>query len=616
MEQKDVLKALQRDHAAELKLAAERLKGTARHTEIIPSPVLSEMTGHEILLKPENLQVTGSFKIRGAYNKIASLTEEQIAHGIVTASAGNHAQGVAYAARERGAKATICMPQITPPLKVDATKAYGADVVLYGDVFDESAAHAAELADKEGMIYVPPFDDYEVICGQGTIGLEILEDVPNVTDVVVPLGGGGLGAGVALAIKTFKPEVRVIGAIPEGSPAWKDSLAAGRVSPADHVVTSAEGVAVKHPGALPFALINEFLADLVTVTERDINEMILLMLEKHKLVVEAAGAVSLAALEHLNLRSRKFAAATGPHVVVPIMSGGNIDTVTMGAVIQKGMIARGRIMNFEVELPDTPGQLVKVATLLADTTTVSARRTVNCGIGVSGKLREPKLSFSIEVPDLDPTTKSRVESALNTDDKVQRQFLSLLISGSFMPEEQSGVVNNTNMLYSNVAEIMAGQLNNILQKLDIPLDLGLNYQSSESGTNIFDVAVSTQLFNNRVIVNGNVGNREYAKSSSSSDGDVVGNLDIEIKLDKSGQLRLNLFSHSADDYTTYLDNTQRNGVGIAYQREFNTLKEFFRNLFTGRKKREQRAAAYDNGPRELKRISIFKDGAQGESKKK
>ena len=335
MEQKDVLKALQRDHAAELKLAAKRLKGTARHTEIIPSPVLSEMTGHEILLKPENLQVTGSFKIRGAYNKIASLTEEQIAHGIVTASAGNHAQGVAYAARERGAKATICMPQITPPLKVDATKAYGADVVLYGDVFDESAAHAAELADKEGMIYVPPFDDYEVICGQGTIGLEILE-------------------------------VRVIGAIPEGSPAWKDSLAAGRVSPADHVVTSAEGVAVKHPGDLPFALINEFLDDLVTVTERDINEMILLMLEKHKLVVEAAGAVSLAALEHLNLRSRKFAAATGPHVVVPIMSGGNIDTVTMGAVIQKGMIARGRIMNFEVELPDTPGQLVKVATLLAE----------------------------------------------------------------------------------------------------------------------------------------------------------------------------------------------------------------------------------------------------------
>ena len=328
MEQNEVLKALRRDHAAELKLAAERLKGTARHTEIIPSPVLSEMTGHEILLKPENLQVTGSFKIRGAYNKIASLTDEQLSHGIVTASAGNHAQGVAYAARERGAKATICMPQITPPLKVDATKAYGADVVLCGEVFDEAAAHAQELSDNEGMIYVPPFDDYEVLCGQGTIGLEILEDVPNVTDVVVPLGGGGLGAGVALAIKTFKPEVRVIGAIPEGSPAWKNSLAAGHVVAADQVRTSAEGVAVKRPGDLTFALLNEFLDDLVTVTERDINEMILLMLEKHKLVVEAA--------------------------------------VSISAVIQKGMIARGRIMNFEVELPDTPGQLVKVATILAE----------------------------------------------------------------------------------------------------------------------------------------------------------------------------------------------------------------------------------------------------------
>lgn len=271
---------------------------------------------------------------------------------------------------------------------------------------------------------------------------------------------------------------------------------------------------------------------------------------------------------------------------------------------------KGDVMDSDLNIRGVYSTKASVATLIADTSAVSGRRTVNCGVGVSGKLREPKLSFSIEVPDLDPTTKSRVESALNTDDKIQRQFLSLLISGSFMPDEQSGVVNNTNMLYSNVAEIMAGQLNNILQKLDIPLDLGLNYQSSESGTNIFDVAVSTQLFNNRVIVNGNVGNREYANSSSSgSGGDVVGDLDIEIKLDKSGQLRLSLFSHSADDYTTYLDNTQRNGVGIAYQREFNTIKEFFKNLFVGRKKREQRAAAYESQQREVKRISVQKEEA-------
>lgn len=299
-----------------------------------------------------------------------------------------------------------------------------------------------------------------------------------------------------------------------------------------------------------------------------------------------------------------------------------MDIAKRDFTISEGSTVRfnGDVMDSDLDIKGIYSTKASVATLIADTTAVSARRVVNCGIGVSGKLREPKLSFSIEVPDLDPTTKSRVESALNTEDKIQRQFLSLLISGSFMPDEQSGVVNNTNMLYSNVAEIMAGQLNNILQKLDIPLDLGLNYQSSESGTNIFDVAVSTQLFNNRVIVNGNVVNREHT-SSSSSEGEVVGNLDIEIKLDKSGQLRMNLFSHSADDYTTYLDNTQRNGVGIAYQREFNTFKEFFRNLFTSRRKREQRAAAYEGGGREMKTITISRgetgaSGGSGKSKRK
>lgn len=292
-----------------------------------------------------------------------------------------------------------------------------------------------------------------------------------------------------------------------------------------------------------------------------------------------------------------------------------MDIAKRDFTISEGSSVRfnGDVMDSDLDIKGIYSTKASVATLIADTTSVSARRVVNCGIGVSGKLREPKLSFSIDVPDLDPTTKSRVETALNTDDKVQRQFLSLLISGSFMPDEQSGVVNNSNMLYSNVAEIMAGQLNNILQKLDIPLDLGLNYQSSESGTNIFDVAVSTQLFNNRVIVNGNVGNREY-NNSSSSGADVVGNLDIEIKLDKSGQLRMNIFSHSADDYTNYLDNTQRSGVGIAYQKEFNTFREFIRNLFSSRKKREQRAAAAENGSKDMKRILISGDGNSGKRK--
>lgn len=260
----------------------------------------------------------------------------------------------------------------------------------------------------------------------------------------------------------------------------------------------------------------------------------------------------------------------------------------------------GDVMDSDLDIDGVYTTKASIATLIADTTSVSSRRTVNCGIGISGKLREPQLTFSIDVPDIDPTTKANVESALNTEDKVQRQFLALLISGGFMPEEQSGIVNNTSNLYTNLAEIMAGQLNNILQKLDIPLDFGLNYQSSHSGSNIFDVAVSTQLFNNRVIVNGNVGNREYGNSSQ---GDVVGDLDIEIKLDKPGQVRLKLFSHSADDYTNFLDNYQRNGVGVTYQKEFSTFRELARSIFTSRKKRQERA----NAPvpeKELNKISI------------
>jgi hypothetical protein len=226
-----------------------------------------------------------------------------------------------------------------------------------------------------------------------------------------------------------------------------------------------------------------------------------------------------------------------------------------------------------------------LSTLIADTTSVANKRLVECGISITDKLSNPRLGFSIEIPDLDPMVKSRVESALSTEDKVQKQFLSLIVSNNFLPDEQSGIVNNSSMLYSNVSEILATQLNNILQKLDIPIDLGLNYQPNERGNDIFDVAVSTQLFNNRVVVNGSVGNRQY--SSGGSQNDVVGDIDIEIKLDRSGALRLNLFSHSADQYTNYLDNSQRNGVGLTYQTEFNTFRQFFRNMFMSRKNRQE-----------------------------
>ena len=249
----------------------------------------------------------------------------------------------------------------------------------------------------------------------------------------------------------------------------------------------------------------------------------------------------------------------------------------------------GDLMESDLDLGATYTTKTSLGTLIADTSAVSTRRQVNCGIHISGKLKNPKLRFSIDVPDIDAATKTRVESALNTDDKIQKQFLSLLISGSFMPDEQSGIVNNTNLLYSNLAEVMATQLNTILERLEIPLDLGLTYQESAGGTNIFDVAVSTQLFNNRVVVNGTLGNRQRISSGSSSD--VVGDLDIEIKLDRPGQYRLKLFSHSADDYTNYLDNSQRNGVGITFQREFSSFKEFVRDLFSSKKKRAERAAA-------------------------
>jgi hypothetical protein len=244
----------------------------------------------------------------------------------------------------------------------------------------------------------------------------------------------------------------------------------------------------------------------------------------------------------------------------------------------------GDIMDSDLSINGLYTTKTSIASLISDTTSISTRKTVNCGINITDKLKNPHLSFSIEVKDLDPATKAKVESALNSDDKIQKQLLSLLISNRFLPEEQSGIINNYNVLYSNVAEIMSNQLNNIFQKLDIPLDLGLNYQSDNKGNDLFDVALSTQLFNDRVIVNGTLGNRQY--NTSENNQDVVGDLDIEVKLDKSGKLRLNLFSHSADAYTNYLDNSQRNGIGIGYQQEYNNISEFLKNLFSGKDKRK------------------------------
>lgn len=275
------------------------------------------------------------------------------------------------------------------------------------------------------------------------------------------------------------------------------------------------------------------------------------------------------------------------------ISSGNYRFVALGIATRDFSINEGSTIKFNGDIMESTLDInatyrtkTSLSTLISDTTSVSNRRVVDCGIRITDKIANPRLDFSIDIPDLDPIVKSRVESALSTEDKVQKQFLSLIISNNFLPDEQSGIVNNSSVLFSNVTEIMTNQLNNIFQKLDIPLDLGLNYQPNDTGNDIFDVAVSTQLFNNRVIVNGNIGNRQYNNGNSNSD--VVGDLDIEIKLDRPGAFRLNLFSHAADQYTNYLDNSQRSGIGLTYQQEFNHIGQFFRNLFSGKKKREER----------------------------
>ena len=274
------------------------------------------------------------------------------------------------------------------------------------------------------------------------------------------------------------------------------------------------------------------------------------------------------------------------------LNSGNYKFVAMGLVsrdfqIQDGSSIRfnGDIMESTLNIDAVYQTKASISTLISDLNSVSNKRTVNCGISITDKLSNPRLSFSISIPDLNPTVKSRVESALSTEDKVQKQFLSLIVSNNFLPDEQSGIVNNSSVLYSNVTEMLANQLNNIFQKLDIPLDLGVNYQPNESGNDLFDVAVSTQLFNNRVVVNGNIGNRQY--NTTNSQNDVVGDLDIEIKLDRSGAFRLNLFSHSADQFSNYLDNSQRNGVGVTYQTEFNSFRQFIRNIFSSKAKRQE-----------------------------
>ncbi len=337
--------------------ASEVVSRAASQTKLIYSEYFSSISGNKVYLKPENMQVTGAYKIRGAYYKISTLTEEERAKGLITASAGNHAQGVAYAAKAYGCKAVIVMPTTTPLIKVNRTKSYGAEVVLYGDVYDESCEYALKLAEENGYTFIHPFDDPAVATGQGTIAMEIVKELPLVDYILVPIGGGGLATGVSTLAKLLNPKIKVIGVEPAGAACMKASLAKGEVVTLPGVNTIADGTAVKTPGSHVFPYIQENLDDIITIEDDELIVAFLDMVENHKMIVENSGLLTVAALRHMAVSGKK---------VVSILSGGNMDVITMSSVVQHGLIQRDRIFTVSVLLPDKPGALVKVASLIAD----------------------------------------------------------------------------------------------------------------------------------------------------------------------------------------------------------------------------------------------------------
>lgn len=337
--------------------ASEIVKKVTLETKLVYSEHFSELTGNKIYLKPENMQYTGAYKVRGAYYKISTLTEEERQRGLITASAGNHAQGVAYAAKRFGVKATIVMPTTTPLIKVNRTKGYGAEVILHGDVYDEACARAYELAEEHGYTFIHPFDDLAVATGQGTIAMEIFKELPLVEYILVPIGGGGLATGVSTLAKLLNPKIKVIGVEPAGANCMQASFAEGKVVTLPKVNTIADGTAVKTPGSNIFPYIQENLDDIITVEDDELIVAFLDMVENHKMIVENSGLLTVAALKHLNVKDKR---------IVSILSGGNMDVITMSSVVQRGLIFRNRIFTVSILLPDKPGELSRVAATVAE----------------------------------------------------------------------------------------------------------------------------------------------------------------------------------------------------------------------------------------------------------
>lgn len=337
--------------------ARERLGTVIEKTKLIHSNIFSDESGNDVYIKPENLQRTGAFKIRGAYNKIAKLTEEEKKRGVIAASAGNHAQGVALAAQKLGIKAVIVMPKHTPLIKVEATRRYGAEVILTGEVYDEAYEYAKKLQEKEGYTFVHPFNDEDVIEGQGTIALEVLEELPDADIILVPIGGGGLISGIASAAKLKNPLIKIIGVEPEGAASALEARKSHHVVELDEANTIADGTAVKKIGEITFDYIEKYVDDIVTVSDYELMAAFLVLVEKHKIVAENSGILAVAGLKKLNVTGKK---------IISIISGGNIDVLTISSMINKGLVARGRIFTFAVDLPDKPGQLVAVSQILSE----------------------------------------------------------------------------------------------------------------------------------------------------------------------------------------------------------------------------------------------------------
>ena len=337
--------------------AAEKVKEVTLATNLVYSEYFSNQTGNKVYLKPENMQYTGAYKVRGAYYKISTMSEDARKKGLITASAGNHAQGVAYAASKYGVPATVVMPTTTPLIKVNRTKGYGAKVVLYGNVYDEACEYAMKLAKEQGLTFVHPFDDLDVATGQGSIAMEIIKELPTVDYILVPIGGGGLATGVSTLAKLLNPNIKVIGVEPAGANCLQESLKEGKVVTLPTVNTIADGTAVKTPGSKLFPYLQKNLDSIITVPDEDLIVAFLDMVENHKMIVENSGLLTVAALKQMNVKDKK---------IVSILSGGNMDVITMSSVVQQGLVQRSRIFTVSVLLPDKPGELVRVASIIAE----------------------------------------------------------------------------------------------------------------------------------------------------------------------------------------------------------------------------------------------------------